>query len=60
MADPDIKYKVTAVNRQGDVITLYTTEEGRRSLVRSLSDTYGGCEVEALNPEDVPEGIEPL
>jgi len=58
MADQDIKYKVTAVTSQGEIVAVYTTENGRRDAVRALNDTYGSCEVEEVGPDDVPDDLE--
>lgn len=60
MADQDIKYKVSAVNGNGDIVSVYAaTDEDRHVAVKMLSDTYGSCEVEEVDQSDAPEGTTP-
>lgn len=56
MAEP-LAYKITAVNVQGEEISVYVSKGLRRETVKSMNDEYGNCEVTAVDPEDLPEGL---
>ena len=56
MAEP-LAYKITAVNVQGEEISVYVSKGLRRETVKSMNDEYGNCEVTVVDPEDLPEGL---
>jgi len=56
MAEP-LAYKITAVNKEGEEISVYVSKGLRRETVKSMNDEYGNCEVTAVDPTDIPEGL---
>ena len=56
MAEP-LAYKITAVNTDGEEISVYVSKGLRRETVKSMNEEYGNCEVIAVDPEDLPEGL---
>ena len=52
-----LAYKITAVNKEGEEISVYVSKGLRRETVKSMNDEYGNCEVTAVDPADLPEGL---
>jgi predicted RNase H-like nuclease (RuvC/YqgF family) len=56
MAEP-LAYKITAVNTDGEEISVYVSKGLRRETVKSMNEEYGNCETIAVDLADIPEGL---
>jgi|694.fasta_scaffold76474_7 hypothetical protein len=56
MSEP-LAYKITAVNAEGEEISVFVSKGLRRETVKSMNEEYGNCEVIDVDPADLPEGL---